>query len=150
MLLVVPKLGSGEELKKRAEKKNETSRMKSKEKPYLRIIHFVRAILSQCLKRWQGRGQRVTPEDDIEHGIDLDQEEQNEIAQTECLSSSDFSLTGITESGVSPVCEPCGDMVPSTDSPIIQVVGEPGVQSQSDLSSVSSELPPAMPGTPVS
>ena len=42
-------------------------------------------------------------------------------------------------------------MVPPADTPIMQVVGVPGVQAQYDLSSLSSELelPPTVPGTPV-
>ena len=154
VLLVIPKLGSGEELKKRAEKKkNESSRMKSKKKPYLRMVHFVRDSLSQCLQRWQGRKHRVVPgaRDDIEHGLDLDQEQQQEMAEMECLSS-DFPLVGTSEAAaVSANAAPCVDIVPPVDTPIMQVVGEPGVQAQYDLSSLSSELelPPTVPGTPV-
>ena len=150
VLLVVPKLGSGGELQKRAEKKKETLRMKRKEKPYLRVIHFVRDIISQCLQRWQGRRHRVVPgeQDDIENGTDLDQEEQREM---ECLSSESphVGMSSSEAATMSSDAEPCEGMVSPAATPIIQVVAEPGLQKQHDLDSLSCELPLSVPGTPV-
>lgn len=146
ILLVVPKLGSGEELKKRADKKKETLRMKTKEKPYLRLAHFARDFLSQCWQRWQERRLRVEPgaQDDVEHGNDLDQEQQCAMAEMECLSS-DSPIVGVSEAATSP----CEDIAPHPVTPIIQVVGESGLQEQYGLDNFSPELPLSVPGTPV-
>ena len=125
--------------------------MKNKEKPYLRLVHFVRNFLSRCWQRWQGRRQRVEPgaQDDVEHGNGLDQEQQHAMVEMERLSS-DSPLVGASEAApMSSEPEPCEDVVPHAVTPIIQVVGESGLQEQCDLDSFSSEHPLSVPGTPV-
>ena len=121
--------------------------MKRKEKPYLRVIHFMRDIISQCLRRWQGRRHHVVPgeRDDIENGTDLDQEQQREM---ECLSSESPPMSTSKPATMSSGAEPCEGMVSPAATPIIQVVAEPGLQEQRDLDSLSRELPLSVPGTP--